>query len=241
MAQRAQSRHRRPRPTSRHRRRRHPARAIGLATAPLVAVVPVVASASLARGATMNTWDRLANCESSGRWHINTGNGFYGGVQFNDATWDAYRHGQFASRADLATKTEQVIVAERLLDARGWAPWPACSARLGLGSAAAKGSPFTADQHFENAGASSGSTSSGATATSSSLRAGSPTRIGPGKHRRPVGLHVYQVRRGDTLSAIARRMNVPGGWQAIYRINRHTIGHNPNLILVGERLSLPRR
>jgi len=235
MAPRARApRRRRPTP-SRHRRPRHTARRIGLATAPILAVVPVVTGASLARAATMTTWDRLAGCESGGRWHIDTGNGFYGGLQFTDATWDDYRNGQFAARADLATKAEQVTVAERLLAARGWAPWPACRDKLGLDAADAKGSPFAADQHFVNAG----------TATTSTSAAGTAGLAAPhrqvGRHRRPAGLQVYQVRRGDTLSAIARRRHVPGGWRAIYRINRHTIGANPNLIHPGERLALPRR
>ncbi|MDQ1603641.1 MAG: hypothetical protein QOE01_1486, partial [Actinomycetota bacterium] len=229
MAQRAGGRHRRARSHSRHRRPHNRTRTIGLATAPLFAAIPVITSSSLAHAATMTTWDRLANCESSGRWHINTGNGFYGGVQFTDGTWDDYRHGQFAGRADLATKTEQVIVAERLLDARGWAPWPACRDKLNLDSGDAKGSPFTADQHFENAG----TTTSPSGGTSTALGSGSATHLAHGKHRRSLGLKVYEVRRGDTLSAIARRRHVPGGWQAIYRINRRTVGANPNLIFAG--------
>jgi hypothetical protein len=96
---------------------------------------------SPAQAATTSTWDRLANCESGGNWHINTGNGYYGGVQFSDGTWDAYGGEKFASRADLASKSEQITIAEKLLDARGWSPWPACSSRLGLSSADAKGSP----------------------------------------------------------------------------------------------------
>jgi sulfur carrier protein ThiS len=75
-------------------------------------------------------WDGVAACESGGNWHINTGNGFYGGVQFDYGTWLAYGGGQFAPRADLATKAEQIIVATRLYDARGSQPWPVCGANL---------------------------------------------------------------------------------------------------------------
>jgi hypothetical protein len=77
-------------------------------------------------------WDRLALCESGGNWHINTGNGFYGGLQFLPATWQGFGGGAFAPRADLATREQQIIVAERVLRVQGWGAWPACSRKLGL-------------------------------------------------------------------------------------------------------------
>ncbi|MGH3834084.1 MAG: transglycosylase family protein [Pseudonocardiaceae bacterium] len=79
-----------------------------------------------------STWDRLAMCESSGDWHINTGNGYYGGLQFSDRTWDAFRDGQFAHRADLASRRAQIIVAERTLAVQGWGAWPSCSRQIGV-------------------------------------------------------------------------------------------------------------
>ena len=75
-------------------------------------------------------WDAVAQCESGGNWHINTGNGFYGGLQFDYGTWLAYGGGAYAPRADLATKAEQITVATRLYDARGSSPWPVCGANL---------------------------------------------------------------------------------------------------------------
>jgi resuscitation-promoting factor RpfB len=84
-------------------------------------------------------WDRLAQCESGGNWHINTGNGYYGGLQFSSGTWLAYGGGKFASRADLASRDEQIAIAEKVLKNQGWGAWPACSARLGLSSADAHG------------------------------------------------------------------------------------------------------
>jgi len=75
-------------------------------------------------------WDGVAACESGGDWHINTGNGFYGGVQFDYGTWLSNGGGQFAPRADLATKQQQIIVATRLYEARGSSPWPVCGANL---------------------------------------------------------------------------------------------------------------
>jgi hypothetical protein len=77
-------------------------------------------------------WDTLAQCESGGNWAINTGNGYYGGLQFNLGTWQGYGGGEFAEYPHLATREQQIIVAERLHAARGFAPWPACSAKLGL-------------------------------------------------------------------------------------------------------------
>lgn len=78
------------------------------------------------------TWDKLAQCESGGNWAINTGNGYYGGVQFAPSSWAAAGGTQYAPRADLATREQQIATAEKLLEMQGWGAWPACSARLGL-------------------------------------------------------------------------------------------------------------
>ena len=77
-------------------------------------------------------WDDLAKCESGGNWAINTGNGYYGGLQFSYATWHGYNGGEFAEYPHEATREEQIIVAERLHAARGFQPWPACRIKLGL-------------------------------------------------------------------------------------------------------------
>ena len=77
-------------------------------------------------------WDDLAQCESGGNWAINTGNGYYGGLQFSYGTWQGYGGGEFAEYAHEATREEQMIVAERLHAARGFQPWPACRVKLGL-------------------------------------------------------------------------------------------------------------
>jgi uncharacterized protein YabE (DUF348 family) len=75
-------------------------------------------------------WDAVAACESGGNWSINTGNGFYGGLQFDYGTWLAYGGGQYAPRADLASRDQQIAVANRLYAARGSSPWPVCGANL---------------------------------------------------------------------------------------------------------------
>jgi hypothetical protein len=78
------------------------------------------------------TRDRLAQCESSGNWAINTGNGYYGGLQFDVSTWNGYGGAAFAARPDLATREQQITVAEALYAKRGFQPWPACRIKLGL-------------------------------------------------------------------------------------------------------------
>jgi hypothetical protein len=79
-----------------------------------------------------SVWDRLAQCECGGNWHIDTGNGFSGGLQFLPSTWLGFGGGEFAPSAHLASREQQIIVAERVLAAQGWGAWPACSQRLGL-------------------------------------------------------------------------------------------------------------
>lgn len=90
--------------------------------------------APTASAATDSDWDRLAQCESGGNWHINTGNGYYGGLQFSAGTWSAYGGEEFAPTADQATREQQIYVAEKVLAQQGWGAWPACSASLGLSS-----------------------------------------------------------------------------------------------------------
>ena len=75
-------------------------------------------------------WSAVANCESGGDWSINTGNGFYGGLQFDYGTWLAYGGGAYAPRADLASESQQIAVASRLYAARGSSPWPVCGRYL---------------------------------------------------------------------------------------------------------------
>ncbi|MFE5714938.1 transglycosylase family protein [Streptomyces sp. NPDC056501] len=77
-------------------------------------------------------WGCVAECESSGRWHINTGNGFYGGLQFWQPTWVEHGGTKFAPRADLATRPQQITIAEEVLRTQGWGAWPVCSERYGL-------------------------------------------------------------------------------------------------------------
>ncbi|MGP3770146.1 transglycosylase family protein [Streptomyces sp. SDT5-1] len=93
--------------------------------------IPVI-GAGTAQAADAHTWNKVAACESSGNWSINTGNGYYGGLQFTRSTWAAYGGTAYAPRADLATKQEQIAVAEKVLKGQGPGAWPVCSGRAGL-------------------------------------------------------------------------------------------------------------
>jgi len=90
---------------------------------------PVATAPAVSGGGGLN-WDGVAACESGGNWAINTGNGFYGGLQFDSGTWLSYGGGAYAARADLASKSAQIAVATALYNARGSSPWPVCGANL---------------------------------------------------------------------------------------------------------------
>jgi hypothetical protein len=83
--------------------------------------------------ANANDWTGVAQCESSGDWNINTGNGYYGGLQFSQSTWDAYKPAGAPARADLATQDEQIQAAEATLAAQGIGAWPHCGKYLESG------------------------------------------------------------------------------------------------------------
>lgn len=97
---------------------------------------PTIRPAAASRPAQVqvgNVWDRLARCESGGRWNISTGNGYFGGLQMDMQFWRSYGGPTYASRPDLASREQQIVVAERARDGgRGYHPWPACARRLGL-------------------------------------------------------------------------------------------------------------
>ena len=87
---------------------------------------------TLPTGPDLTVWDRVAWCESRGQWTINTGNGYHGGLQFTQTSWEGVGGLHMAPRADLATKAEQVEAARRLLALQGPRAWPACSVEAGL-------------------------------------------------------------------------------------------------------------
>ena len=172
--------------------------------------------ASPAQAASGQTWDRLAMCESGGNWGINTGNGYHGGLQFSASTWRAFGGTQYAARADLASRAEQIAIAERTLAGQGWGAWPACSRKLGLSNADKVGS------------------------AAAPAAAPAPARVAaPAASRsaaRPALAGTYTVRAGDTLAGIGRANGK--SWQAVYQANQAVIGANPNVIHPGQVLAL---
>lgn len=102
----------------------------GVALAGAATVGAGLTQASSASAASV--WDRVAHCESTGNWHINTGNGFYGGLQFTQQTWQGFGGGQYASSAHLATREQQIAIAQKVLRVQGPGAWPVCSVRAGL-------------------------------------------------------------------------------------------------------------
>jgi hypothetical protein len=101
----------------------------GLAVAGL-AIGGTTLAAQPADATTLKTWNRLAQCEAGGNWHIDTGNGYYGGLQFSRSTWRA--HGGGGGNPARATKAKQISVGERVRSSQGWGAWPACARKLGL-------------------------------------------------------------------------------------------------------------
>lgn len=102
-----------------------------LAGAALLAPLGLLAATGDAAAADSGVWDRIAQCESGGNWHINTGNGYYGGLQFSAGTWRAYGGTAYAPTADQASRSAQIAVATKVQSAQGWGAWPTCSARAG--------------------------------------------------------------------------------------------------------------
>lgn len=94
-------------------------------------IFPLILAAP-AQAASQDQWDRLAQCESSGNWRANTGNGYYGGLQFSRRTWTAFGGGNYASTANNATRSQQIAIAEKVLRVQGWKAWPTCSRRVGV-------------------------------------------------------------------------------------------------------------
>ncbi|GAA3807179.1 hypothetical protein GCM10022403_046600 [Streptomyces coacervatus] len=180
--------------------------------------IPLIGTGS-AHAADVSTWNKVAACESTNNWTINTGNGFYGGLQFTQSTWEAYGGAKYARRADLATKDEQVAVAEKVLRGQGPRAWPVCSAQAGL----------------TRGGGTPGIHPDGTTAEKTPAKDVRPQTT---PQSRAGTAEMYTVVRGDSLSQIAETEHVPGGWQRLYAANRKTVGGDPDLILPGQRLNL---
>ncbi|MFF3286829.1 peptidoglycan DD-metalloendopeptidase family protein [Streptomyces sp. NPDC003023] len=181
--------------------------------------LPLVGAGS-AHAASVDVWEKVAACESTDNWGVNSGNGHYGGLQFSQATWEAYGGRQYAPRADLATKDQQIAVAEKVLEGQGPQAWPTCSQKAGLTrSGDAPDAPSVQPQE------------AAPPKRITERPAASPTTV-------PTQREGYTVARGDSLSKIARSERVTGGWQRLYAQNRTVVGDDPDLIFPGQRLVL---
>jgi len=105
---------------------------ISVAAAAIAGLTTTAVVDAPAHAASTSTWNRLAQCESSGRWHINTGNGFYGGLQISASTWKGYGGKRYASLPNRASKAQQIRIAEKIKRGQGWGAWPVCSRRIGV-------------------------------------------------------------------------------------------------------------
>jgi resuscitation-promoting factor RpfA len=216
-----------------HRRPSKAARAIAVVgvTGAAAVAAPLMAAGS-ASAATASEWDAVAQCESGGNWSINTGNGYYGGLQFSASTWAAYGGTQYAAQANQAGKAQQIAVAEKVLASQGKGAWPVCG--KGLSGAA-----------YNGAGA-SGSSSSSSGHSSGQSASRSSERPAVKSHKTvttPTGKKVkkgdgeYKVVKGDTLSSIAEKHHVKGGWAKLFKLNKDIV-EDANLIYPGQQLHL---
>src|SRR4051794_22242215 len=175
------------------------ARSLGMAAIGGAAVIaPLTLGTATASADGMN-WDAIAACESGGNWSINTGNGYYGGLQFSQSTWAA--NGGSGNPAN-ASREEQIRGANNVLASQGIGAWPVCGKKGGSsGGGGSSAAPAKAKAKAP---------------TSSGKRA--PQRTAPAAPAlvasNPLG--DYTVVPGDTLSKIATAAQVPGGWQALF-------------------------
>jgi nucleoid-associated protein YgaU len=194
--------------------------------------------------ASTHNWSGVAQCESGGNWAINTGNGYYGGLQFTNSTWAANGGTAYASRADLASASQQIAVAERVLQTQGVGAWPVCGAHLTGGSTAVAAVPQRASRAQRQAPQYSAPQYSAPKYNAPQQAAVAPRT---GRHRAPEapatvrvipqGTGNYVVQTGDTLSQIAAAQHVDGGWRQIWHQNGGAVT-DPNLIFPGQHLKV---
>ena len=223
--------------------------AAALAIGGAVAATMSMPAANAVDGAT---WDALAQCESGGNWSINTGNGFYGGLQFTQQSWNGV--GMSGSPAT-ATRAQQIEAGERLLAIQGWGAWPACSAKLGLygktGAAPTYTEPTTTvaaqsqtQQTYTAPAAQAAPAAPAAQAAPAAVEAPAaapaveaPVAAAPVAAPKAAA-GTYTVVPGDSLSLIAAKLGVAGGYQAIAAANTDII-YNVDLIFPGQVLTIP--
>lgn len=204
--------------------------------APSLALMAAAGLAAPSHAASEATWDALAQCESGGNWSINTGNGYYGGLQFSQSSWNAA--GGTGSPA-AASKAEQIRVAENLLSMQGWGAWPACSASLGLYGSGEVAQPAPAPAPapvVEETKVTTQAQDVQVIETPAPV-VETPAPEATATLEGDTIQNTYTVRAGDTLSEIAYAHGY-SNWDALFEANRSVIGDNPHLIEVGQVLTL---
>lgn len=196
------------------------------------------------------TWDSLAQCESGGNWNINTGNGFYGGIQFTQQSWNGV--GMSGSPMN-ASREQQIEAAERLLAQQGWGAWPACSSKLGLSGNATPSYTDPGAAQQEVAPQAQAQQSYSEPVQEAAPAAPAPTTQAPAQEAPAAPVQeaapaaqapaataagTYTVQSGDTLSGIAAQLGVAGGYQAIAAANTDVV-YNVDLIFPGQVLNIP--
>lgn len=201
----------------------------GSVKATRLAVVTGVAGAAVAlpmvtapgaQAASVGTWEKVAECESSGNWQANTGNSHYGGLQFSESSWKAAGGTKYAPRADQASKEQQIATAEELLDQQGPGAW-ACAGEGGL---TADGAPAEVDPG-------SGGEDSGSDDSQQSEPQGQPEH-----QTQEGGKGDYTVKAGDTLASIASANGVD--LKQLYEDNKSVVGGDVDLIHPGQKLQV---
>lgn len=217
----------------RHRQASTTRRYLGrVAIAGVALGAPLILAAAPAQAASGNDWDAVAQCESTGNWSINTGNGFSGGLQFTPSTWQAYGG---TGAAQNASKAEQIRVAENVLAGQGKGAWPVCGKNLGSGTTSAStvsqesapASQAAPKQAAPQQQAAPKATEAPAAASSGNANVVSPPKAGAN----------YTVVAGDTLSKISQTNNVQGGYLALFEKNTDVV-ENVDMIFPGETLTL---
>jgi LysM repeat protein len=218
--------------------------ALGVFVAGAAGAATLLGPAQAASAESGTNWDAVAQCESGGNWGINTGNGFSGGLQFTPGTWSAYGGKQYAGSASQASREQQIAVAEKVKQGQGIGAWPVCGKRSGS-SQSYSGKRSGSSQSYSGkhtAGSKAVKAQSTTKKWTSSWKPKAQSTSKSARSTAPGGLQAdgrtYVVQSGDTLSTIAERQSVKGGWKALFELNQNVIGGNPNLIMPGQQLSL---
>ncbi|MEV7910603.1 transglycosylase family protein [Streptomyces griseus] len=225
-----------------HRRPSKATRIATLAGVTGAAVAVPLMGATNASAASVETWDAVAQCESGGNWSINTGNGYYGGLQFSQSSWAAAGGTQYASRADLASKDQQIATAEKLLDLQGPGAW-ACAGAGGLTNDGVDPGVNTGSGQSESKPEQAQPERQAEQPTTRSEQREAPKAESEKTVTTPTGEKVkkgdgeYKVKAGDTLSKIAEKEGVKGGWSKLFKLNDDIV-EDADLIFPGQQLHL---